>query len=245
MAAADKPAIEVRHLTKSYGNTLALDGINLEVETGETLAIFGPNGAGKTTLIKILDSIIKPTTGEVYINGLNLKDNAEVILSRIGIVCHQTFLYGNLTAFENLHFYSRMYDVPYYKHRIHQVASMVGMESRLHDRVSTLSRGMQQRFAITRALLHKPDIVLLDEPETGLDQQAIAMLWQLLKEDGYTRRTVIFTSHSLEHGLNACDHLIILNKGRVSCCQPGNTLGLAGLKQLYKDSTESCDEAAK
>ncbi len=245
MAAADRPAIEVRRLTKSFGNNLALNGIDLSVETGRTLAVFGPNGAGKTTLIKILASIMKPTAGDVYINGFNLKDDAEAARSCIGIVSHQTFLYGNLTAYENLHFYSRMYDVADYKQRLKQVASMVGIQNRLHDRVNTLSRGMQQRFAIARALLHKPDIVLLDEPETGLDQQAIAMLWDLLKEDDEKKRTVVFTSHSLERGLNACDDLIILNKGRVACCRPGNSLGLAELKQLYSDSTESVYEAAK
>jgi len=244
-AAAGKPAIEARGLTKAFGNNLALGGIDLEVATGKTLAVFGPNGAGKTTLIKILASIMRPSAGEVYIGGLSLKDNAQAIRSRIGIVSHQTFLYGNLSAYENLHFYSRMYDVPHYKQRIRQVVSMVGMESRLYDRVGTLSRGMQQRFSIARALLHQPDIVLLDEPETGLDQQAIAMLWDLLEEDGTARRTVVFTSHSLERGLNACDDLIILNKGKIICCRPGNTLDLAGLKQLYKDSTGSGDEAAK
>jgi len=245
MADADRPAIEVRGLTKAFGNNLALGGIDLEVETGKTLVVFGPNGAGKTTLIKILASIMKPTAGEVSVNGLSLKENAEAIRSRIGIVSHQTFLYGNLTAYENLHFYSRMYDVPDYKKRIRQVVSMVGMEYRLYDRVCTLSRGMQQRFSIARALLHQPDIVLLDEPETGLDQQAIAMLWEALQEDSNAKRSVVFTSHSLERGLNACDDLIILNKGKIACCQPSNTLDLAGLKQLYKDNTESSDEAAK
>jgi len=244
MAAADKPTIEVKGLSKSFGNNLALGGIDLKVATGKTLAVFGPNGAGKTTLIKILASIMKPTAGEVYMNGLSLKDDAEAIRSRIGIVSHQTFLYGNLTAYENLHFYSRMYDVPDYKQRIKQVASMVGMQSRLYDRIGTLSRGMQQRFAIARALLHKPDIVLLDEPETGLDQRAIAMLWDLLEEDGNAKRSVIFTSHSLERGLNACDDLIILNKGKIACCRSGDALDIAGLQKLYMDSTKSIDETA-
>ncbi len=244
MADADKPAIEVRGLTKSFGNNLALGGIDLEVETGKTLAVFGPNGAGKTTLIKILASIMKPTAGDVSINGLSLKDNAEAIRSHIGIVSHQTFLYGNLSAYENLRFYSRMYDVPHYQKRIKQVAAMVGMESRLYDRVGTLSRGMQQRFSIARALLHNPDIVLLDEPETGLDQQAIAMLWELLKEDSGKKRSVIFTSHSLERGLKACDELIIINKGKIACCRPGNTLDLCGLEQLYKENTGSVNATA-
>ncbi len=131
-AATKEPAIEIKGLTKSFGNNLALGGIDLEVEPGKTLAIFGPNGAGKTTLIKILATIMKPSAGEVYIGGLDLRQNAEDIRSRIGVVCHQTFLYSNLTAYENLHFYCRMYDVADFKQRIHQVVSMVAMKARLY-----------------------------------------------------------------------------------------------------------------
>ena len=219
--ATDAPAIEIRGLAKSFGNHPALQGIDLEVETGKTLAVFGPNGAGKTTLIKILATIMKPSAGEVFIGGLKLKDNAEAIRSRIGIVSHQTFLYSNLTAYENLLFYCRMYGADNPAERIRQVVSMVDMKVRLYDRIDTLSRGMQQRLSIARALLHQPDIVLLDEPETGLDQQAISMLWQMLEEDGGKKRSVIFTSHSLERGLNVCDDIVILNKGKIVHRQPG------------------------
>ncbi|MCJ7769170.1 MAG: ABC transporter ATP-binding protein, partial [Dehalococcoidales bacterium] len=209
---------------------------------GKTLAIFGPNGAGKTTLIKILASIMKPSAGEVFVNGLDLNNNGEDVRSQIGIVSHQTFLYSNLTAYENLLFYSRMYDVADFKQRIYQVVSMVGMQSRLHDRIGTLSRGMQQRLSIARCLLHKPPIILLDEPETGLDQQAISMLWGALKEDGTIKRTIIFTSHNLERGLNACDTLIILNKGKITHQQPSEDLDLAGLKKAYQDCTGAGNE---
>lgn len=244
-AATKEPAIEIKGLTKSFGNNLALGGIDLGVEPGKTLAIFGPNGAGKTTLIKILATIIQPSAGEVCINGFDLKQNAEDIRSRIGVVCHQTFLYSNLTAYENLHFYCRMYDVPDFKQRIHQVVSMVAMKPRLYDRVGTLSRGMQQRLSIARCLLHKPTIVLLDEPETGLDQQAIPMLWEALKEDSVKKRTVVFTSHSLERGLSACDQLVILNRGKIVYQQSGGELNLAGLKQAYTDSTGAGDEISE
>lgn len=235
-------AIEVKGLTKSFGNHLALGGIDFVLEPGKTLAIFGPNGAGKTTLIKILASIMKPTAGEVFINGLDFNHNAEEIRSQIGIVSHQIFLYSNLTAYENLLFYCRMYDVADFKQRIPQIVSMVGMQYRLHDRISTLSRGMQQRLSIARCLLHKPSIVLLDEPETGLDQQAISMLWRTLKEDDMKKRTVVFTSHNLERGLNACDDLIILNKGKIVHQQPSVGLNLAGLKKAYQNCTGAGDE---
>lgn len=244
-AAANGLAIEVKNLTKFFDNHPALDGIDLTVESGETLAIFGPNGAGKTTLIKILASIMKASAGEVFINGFDIKHNAEDVRSQIGIVSHQTFLYNNLTAYENLLFYSRMYDVADSKQRIYQVVSMVGMQLRMHDRISTLSRGMQQRLSIARCLIHKPSIILLDEPETGLDQQAISMLWGALKEDGVKKRTIVFTSHSLERGLNACDKLIILNKGKIAHLQPSKGLDLAGLEKAYGICTGAGNENAE
>jgi len=208
-------AIEVQGLTKSLGGHLALRGIDLEVRRGESVVIFGPNGAGKTTLIKVLATIMNPSSGRVLVDGLNLKNNAEEIRRRIGIVTHQTFLYSNLTAYENLEFYSRMYDVPRAKERIHQVVAMVGMTSRLYDRVGTLSRGMQQRLSIARCLLHKPAIMLLDEPETGLDQQAISMLWEALQTEGEGKLTIILTTHSLERGVELGARLLILDKGKI------------------------------
>jgi len=242
--ATDAPAIETRGLAKSFGNHHALRGIDLILDAGKTLAVFGPNGAGKTTLIKILATIMNPSAGEVFIGGLPLKDNAEVIRSRIGIVSHQTFLYSNLTTYENLLFYCRMYGVNNPAERIRQMITLVDMKARLHNRVSTLSRGMQQRLSIARALLHRPDIVLLDEPETGLDQQAISMLWQTLKEDGDNKRSIIFTSHSLERGLNVCDDIVILDKGRVVHRQPGKDTDIDGLRQAYRYCTEGGSEIA-
>lgn len=228
-------AIEVKQLTKSFGNNLALASIDLRIEHSQTLAIFGPNGAGKSTLIKVLASIMNPSSGEVLVNGLELKNNAELIRSMIGVVPHQSLLYSNLTAYENLEFYSRMYDVPHFKERILQVVAMVGMKPRLYDRVGTLSRGMQQRLSLARALLHKPTIMLLDEPETGLDQQAVSMLWRSLKEDE-PERTVIFTSHGLERGLEVCDQVVILHKGRVVYQQSSQYLTLTSLRQAYQDN---------
>ena len=230
-------AVEVQGLTKSFGSHLALRGIDLEVRQGESIVICGLNGAGKTTLIKVLASIMNPSSGRVLVDGLNLKNNAEELRRRIGVVTHQTFLYSNLTAYENLKFYSRMYDVPTVKERIHEVVTMVGMTSRLYDRVGTLSRGMQQRLSIARSLLHKPSIMLLDEPETGLDQQAISMLWEALPTEGEGKRTVILTTHSLERGLELGERLLILDQGKIVYQSSTQALDLAGLKQAYQHST--------
>jgi len=236
-SASQACVVEVQGLTKSFGNHPALRGMDLEVREGESVVIFGPNGAGKTTLIKVLATIMNPSSGKVLVDGLNLKNNAEEVRRRIGVVTHQTFLYNNLTAYENLEFYSRMYDVPRCKERIHEVVAMVGMTSRLHDRVGTLSRGMQQRLTIARSLLHRPAIMLLDEPETGLDQEAISMLWKALRTDGEGKRTIILTTHNLERGLEMGDRLLILDKGKIVYEGPGQVLDLAGLKEVYQYST--------
>ncbi len=232
-------AIEVQGLTKSFGNHLALRGIDLQVRPGETVAIFGPNGAGKTTLIKVLATIMNPSSGRVLIDGLDLKNNAEEVRRQIGVVTHQTFLYSNLTAYENLEFYSRMYEIPGARERVHEVLAMVGMTSRLHDRVGTLSRGMQQRLSIARALLHRPTVMLLDEPETGLDQQATSMLWTALQTEGGQKRTTVLTTHNLERGLELCDRLLILDQGKIVYQESTKALDLADLKQVYQHSTRA------
>lgn len=230
-------AIDARGLTKCFGSHLALKGVDLEINTGESVVIFGPNGAGKTTLLKILATIMSPSSGTLLIGGLNLKNNAEEIRRRIGVVTHQTFLYNDLTAYENLKFYSRMYDVPEAEKRISEVTALVGMTPRLHDQVGTFSRGMQQRVSIARSLLHKPSIMLLDEPETGLDQQVSSILWQALRAEGGGNPTIILTTHSLERGLELGDRLLILNQGKIVYQSSAQSLDLATLKDAYEHST--------
>ena len=230
-------AIETHGLSKSFGHRFALRDIDLQVQLGEVVVIIGPNGAGKTTLIKVLATIMNPSSGSVFIDGLPVKNNAEEIRCKIGVVTHQIFLYSNLSAYENLKFYSRMYDVPRAKERIHEVLAMVGMSARLYDRVGTLSRGMQQRLSLARALLHDPAIMLLDEPETGLDQQAISMLWQSLQTERGEKRTIVLTTHNLEWGLERCDCILILAKGKIVYQESAKVLDLASLKLVYQQYT--------
>ncbi|MFC2020653.1 heme ABC exporter ATP-binding protein CcmA [Chloroflexota bacterium] len=237
-SASQDYAVKVQGLTKSFGNHLTLRGIDLEIKRGESIVIFGPNGAGKTTLIKVLATIINMSSGKVMIDSLDIKDRAEEVRRRIGVVTHQTFLYKNLTAYENLEFYSRIYDVPGRKERIDEVVEMVGMTPRLHQRVGTLSRGMQQRVTIARALLHKPTIMLLDEPETGLDQQATSMLWNALQTDGERKRTIIFTTHNLERGFEVGERLLILDKGRIVYEGLRQVMDLAALEEAYHNNTK-------
>ncbi len=172
--------IELRKLTKAFGSKAALRGVDLRVEPGESLVIFGPNGAGKTTLIRILSSLSRPTGGKVLIGGLDLATHADGIRRYLGVVSHAPLLYDSLTAEENLRFFAQLYDMKAPARRISEMLEQVGLTARRHDLVRTFSRGMVQRLAIARALLHDPQVLLLDEPDTGLDPQAAEMLHGLL-----------------------------------------------------------------
>ncbi len=172
--------IELRKLTKSFGSKYALRGVNLRVMPGESLVIFGPNGAGKSTLIRILSSLSRPTSGTVHIGGLDLATHADGIRRHLGVVSHAPLLYDSLTAEENLRFFAGLYGMSQPEPRITVLLAQVGLTTRRGDLVRTFSRGMVQRLAIARALLHDPQVLLLDEPDTGLDPQAAEMLHDLL-----------------------------------------------------------------
>ena len=189
--------ITVKKLIKRFGLKTVLRGVDFEVQPGEFVALLGPNGAGKTTFLRILASLSRPSLGEVNIAGYRLPNEAAQVRARLGVVSHLPLLYGDLTAEENLRFYARMYNIPEYETRITEVLEMVGLEARRRDLVRTYSRGMQQRLAIGRAVLHDPDVVLFDEPYTGLDQDASSMLDEVLKTVAAKGRTVVMTSHDL------------------------------------------------
>jgi heme exporter protein A len=172
--------IELHKLTKAFGSKVALRGVDLRVAAGESLVIFGPNGAGKSTLIRILSSLSRPSGGMVRIGGYDLATHAEGIRRYLGVVSHAPLLYDSLTAEENLRFFGRLYGVANLEARIGDMLSQVGLTHRRGDLVRTFSRGMVQRLAIARALLHDPQLLLLDEPDTGLDPQAAEMLHGLL-----------------------------------------------------------------
>ena len=235
--ASPAPAIEARGITKMFGDRHALRGIDLTVSLGEYLVIFGPNGAGKTTLVKILATLVKPSSGNVWLDGINTSDKPGQIRSKISLVSHQTFLYDDLTVYENLKFYGRMYDVSDLEQRIGEVIDQVQLESRQHDRVGTLSHGLQQRASIARAILHNPSILFLDEPEVGLDPHTSTIFRDIISGNGAADRTVVMTTHNLEHGLELGDSVIILDRGKIVYQAYRHEMNKAEFQQIYNRYT--------
>ena len=193
-----------------------MKNIDLRIEQGEFLTIFGPNGAGKTTLIKIMSTLVTPTSGRVMIDGMDIKDEPIKIRKKIGVISHETYLYHELTAAENLRFFGRMYDTKDIEARIDELIKQVGLSYRRNDRVRTFSRGMKQRLSIARALIHDPPILFLDEPYTGLDQHASATFDRILSGMNAHDKTRVLISHDLERGITMCDRAIILTGGHIA-----------------------------
>ena len=236
---ASELAIETRGLEKSFGEARALRGIDIRVSRGECLVVFGPNGAGKTTLLKVLSTLLKPSAGSVRINSRDIKENPVQVRRNISLVGHQTFLYDNLTVYENLRFYGKMYGVADLEQRIREVADWVQIEPRLHDRVGTLSRGMQQRASVARAVLHNPSILFLDEPEVGLDPHAGAIVKEVLSDISTGSRTVVMTTHNLARGLELADSVVILDRGKVVYSESRQAIGEADFQQIYDRSIKA------
>ena len=228
--------IKVRHLVKRFGLKTILRGLDFDVRPGEFVALLGPNGSGKTTFLRILASLSHPSLGEVYIAGFRLPHQAASVRARLGIVSHLPLLYGDLTAEENLRFYGRLYGVLRLDERITEMLEMVGLEPRRRDLVRTFSRGMQQRLAIGRAVLHDPDVLLFDEPYTGLDQDASAMLDDILRSVALQGRTVVMTSHDLGRAEDLATRFDILTRGVIVASATRKEIGKSTLFSFYKNA---------
>jgi heme exporter protein A len=213
--AASPAAIEAVDLTRRFGAIPALAGVSLRVECGDALALFGPNGAGKTTLLRILTLGLRPTSGAVRVLGLEPRTRDREIRGRIGTISHASLLYDDLTTRQNLEFWARLYGATDPRNRVRQVLDTVGLGSRADDPVGTLSRGLQQRASLARALVHDPEIVILDEPFTGLDPHGARALCQTLAALGRSGRTVVLATHDLRQGLELSNRWVLLARGRI------------------------------
>ena len=230
------PAIvQIKGLKKSYSLKPVLRGIDLVLHQGERVALLGANGAGKTTLLRILAGLTKPEVGTVTIAGRDSTHEAQQIRQLIGFVAHQPYLYDDLTVLENLLFFGRMYAVKRGRERAQDLLQRVGLEKRSRERVSTLSRGQVQRLSWARALLHSPCLLLLDEPETGLDQAGNELIDTLLEEHDMQGGSTIFSTHQLERALRLSDRIVILRNGRIAYQGETKTLELGDLQQVYKE----------
>ena len=226
--------IEVKSLIKRFGLKNVLAGVNFSAIPGEFVVLLGPNGAGKTTFLRILASHSRPTLGSVLVAGFKLPTEAAEVRMRLGVVSHNPLLYGDLTAEENLDFFGRLYNIHGRDSRIHEVLGLVGLSARRRDLVRTFSRGMQQRLSIARSVLHDPDVILFDEPYTGLDQDASEMLDGVLKSVAAAGRTVVMTSHDLARAEDLGTRFDVLNNGKIENSIKKQDMGTENLLAYYK-----------
>lgn len=235
MTAAGVPAVEAVAVEKWYGPLRAVRGISFTLAPGEFLTVFGPNGAGKTTLLRMLCGAVAPSRGSVLIAGEDTRKGEDEWRRKIGLLSHQTFLYPGLTAGENLDFYARLYSLADRPARVAEALSSVGLLERRDDRVRTFSRGMQQRVALARTLLHDPEVVFLDEPYTGLDPHAAASLRAVLEKLRDGRRTVVLVTHNLSQGLELADRVAVQVAGEWVSDEPRSAIDAARWERVYTD----------
>ena len=222
LAAAARPlpwgegfALESEDIRKTFGHFTALDGMTLKVKRGEFVALFGRNGAGKTTFLKIAATLVMHTHGKLRVEGVDIREDPEQARRHIGFLSHNTYLYRDLNPVENLRFFSRLYGMPNPEERIQSLLDRVGLRRRASDPVRAFSRGLHQRLGIARVMLHGPSLILLDEPYTGLDANAVEILNQMLDEAAAAGKTIILTTHDLEQGLRGATQAAIIDRGKV------------------------------
>ena len=223
-------AIEVRALVRRFGEREALRGVHARLASGETLAVFGPNGAGKTTFLRVLATLLLPHSGSVRVLGHELPRDAHAVRGAIGFLGHDPLLYRDLTGRENLAFYARLYGTDETK-RVEELLAATGMADRADEPVRSLSRGMVQRLAVCRAVLHEPELLLLDEPRAGLDPDASRLVEPLIgRECGCTR---VLVTHDIERGLAEANRVLGLREGATLLEGPAHELRGDQVRALY------------
>jgi heme exporter protein A len=208
-------ALDSQDIRKIFGHFVALAGVSLQVRRGEFLTLFGRNGAGKTTFLKIVATLVRATHGKLFVEGIDIREQPEKVRRHIGFLSHNTYLYRDLNPVENLRFFGRLYGVPDLEHRISTLLDRVGLSRRASDPIRSFSRGLHQRLGLARVMLHDPSLILLDEPYTGLDANAVEMLNQMLDEAARAGRTIVLTTHDLEQGLRSATRAVIIDRGKI------------------------------
>ena len=228
--------IEAENLRKVYGMLPVLQGIDFTVRRGEFVALLGANGSGKSTLLRLLSGLSKPTAGAIRVGGWEMPREAMAVRAQLGLVAHRPLLYENLTARENLEFYGVLYAIAAgeREQRSKELLRAVGLLKRADSLVRTFSRGMKQRLSIARATLHQPDVLLLDEPYSGLDQAAVDLLDEMLAAAQAEGRTIIMSTHQLARIPRAADRALILSRGRISF---DDAIGSRDMSEIYRSAT--------
>jgi heme exporter protein A len=232
---ADFLELSIRELSRNFGRRRALTRVSLECRSGEIVGLLGPNGAGKSTLLAILSTLAAPSSGEVLYGGRTAKQIGAAVRSRIGVLSHDLHLYSELTALENLVFFGRLYGVPHPETVAADALRRARLEDRGGDVVSGFSRGMRQRLALERALLHNPRLLLLDEPFTGLDDASTLALIERLRELRSSGCIVLVATHDLDVGEAVLDRAVILHDGRLIASEPD----VRGLRKRYQDRLQA------
>ncbi|WP_342432268.1 ABC transporter ATP-binding protein [Neobacillus sp. FSL H8-0543] len=230
--------IEIKKLIKQADNKIILRGIDLSIKQGETVAILGPNGAGKSTLLKVLATLIKPSSGLVKINGLDLKKDQIEVKKIFGYLPHSSLLYDHYSPLENLIFFGKLYGVKNIDKRAAELVKEVGLSFFINDPVKNFSRGMIQRIAIARAIIHEPKILLLDEPHTGLDQGAISILNNVILSMKEKGSTTLMVTHDFKQAAEICDRIIIIKNGKIADDFRINDKSLTQVSEKYQLQVE-------
>jgi heme exporter protein A len=227
---AAPPAIELEGLTRRYGERVALEDVTLSLPAGQTLVVFGPNGAGKSTLLRILATLLRPHAGTARVLGRSLPDEGWAVRGQVGLLGHEPLVYRDLTGRENLRFHARLHGVGF--ERAEELLDRVGLRLRADDKVHTYSRGMVQRLAVARAVLHEPALLLLDEPRANLDPAGADLVEPLIGAG--SGRTRVVTSHDPAGGLAEADVALGLRGGQAVLLAPAAAIGTAEIGALYR-----------
>jgi len=234
MQTAAVPAVATESLTRKFGSRRAVDDVSISVNAGEALAVFGPNGAGKTTLLRMLGGILRPSAGKARIGAVEMPGGPDV-RRRIGIVSHHSLLYDALTARENVEFAARLYRVRNPRERAESALGAMQILDRADTPVRLLSRGMKQRVSAARAIVHEPDVLLADEPFTGLDVVGAKALTSLLLESRNRGAALVLVTHNVEEGLSLATHAAIMSKGRLVSWQARSSIEPRAFAETYAE----------
>jgi heme exporter protein A len=224
------PALELDGLSRNFGEREALGGVSLRLDTGQTLVVFGPNGAGKTTLLRVLATLLRPHAGTVNVLGAGIPDEAWAVRGRVGLLGHEPLLYRELSPEQNLTFHARLHGVA--QERVGEVLDAVAISRRASEPLRTLSRGMIQRVAVARAILHDPELLLLDEPYSNLDPAAVELVAPLI--GAASARTRVICSHDPAGGLAEADVVLGLREGRPALLRAAGEVRAEEITELYR-----------